>query len=88
MQQQTYLRLAPCPTLSGIRLSFCAQAYGSSSDMKEDPKVGGPRPADELPAKLLLSLESVLPMLLTASMPAAAAAAAMAAGGMLLMEGD
>lgn len=56
--------------------------------MKEEPNVGGPRPADELPAKLLLSSESMLPKLLTESAPAAAAAAAMAEGGMLLMEGD
>ena len=71
-----------------MRRSFWAQAYGSSSDMKEEPNVGGPRPADELPAKLLLSSESMLPKLLTESAPAAAAAAAMAEGGMLLMEGD
>ena len=75
-------------TLSGIRRSFWAQAYGSSSDMKDDPKVGGPSPADVLPAKLLLSSESTLPILLTASTPAAAAAAAMAEGGMLFIEGD
>ncbi len=56
--------------------------------MKDDPKVGGPSPADVLPAKLLLSSESTLPILLTASTPAAAAAAAMAEGGMLFIEGD
>ena len=76
------------PTLSGMRRSFWAQAYGSSSDTKDDPKVGGPSPAVELPARMPLSSGSRLLMLLTASMPAAAAAAAIADGGTLLMEGD
>ena len=55
--------------------------------MKDEPKVGGPKPVDdELPANLMLSSESKL--LLTLSRLAAAAAAAIAEGGMLLIEGD
>ena len=69
-----------------MRRSFWAHAYGSSSDTNDDPKVGGPSPADELPAGM--SSDSKLLTLVRVSMPAAAAAAAMAEGGTLLIEGD